>query len=448
LTTSVAIVTLGCAKNVVDTEVMLGLMKSAGYEITADYSKAEVIVVNTCGFIKSAKEESIDTILHLASYKKLGFCRKLIVIGCLGQKYPEDLAKEIPEIDTVLGTGDTHAIVEHLQNCLQGKKINAAAKPDYDLMFSRQSGNERILITPKHTAYLKIAEGCDNHCTYCAIPDLRGSYFSREIEQVLAEAESLVASGVKEIILIAQDSTRYGLDRYREKKLADLLSELNKIPQLKWLRLLYSYPDLLDEKILDSIKVNSKICHYLDIPLQHASNQILYRMNRQTTKERAINLIAKIRKILPNVALRTSFIVGFPGETENNFQEILDFMELIHFDWVGLFIYSQEDGTIAATMENQLPEEIKRERYNKALNLQQRIINEKHAGLIDKVFEVLVDGPSDLFPNMMMGRSYRNAPEIDGAVHFSGIASTGSFASVKILDYLGYDLTGNKLTPE
>ncbi|MEW6661171.1 MAG: 30S ribosomal protein S12 methylthiotransferase RimO [Bacillota bacterium] len=445
---SVAIVTLGCAKNVVDTELMLGLIKNAGYQIEEDYSKAEVIVINTCGFIKPAKEESIDTILQAAGYKKTGKCRKLIVTGCLGQKYPDELAAEVPEIDAVLGTGDAHAIVEHLHNCLQGKRIKAAGEPDYDLIFGRKKNHERILTTPKHTAYLKIAEGCDNRCSYCVIPDLRGSYYSREIERVLSEAESLVASGVKEIVLIAQDTTRYGLDRYKEKKLADLVAELTKIPQLQWLRLLYSYPDLVDDKILQSIKDHSKICHYLDIPLQHASNRILHRMNRRTTKERAINLISKIRKILPDVALRTSFIVGFPGETDRDFQELLDFMELIRFDWVGLFIYSQEEGTPAAQMEDQQPEELKRERYNSALDLQQRITNEIHFKLINKVFDILVEGPSDTFPNMMMGRSYRNAPEIDGVIHFTGSAVTGSFALVKILDSLGYDLTGIELTPQ
>lgn len=445
---NIAIVTLGCPKNVVDTEMMLGLIKNAGYNIIDDYSRAEVIVVNTCGFIKPAKEESIDTILRAADFKQKGKCRKLIVAGCLGQKYQKDLAAEIPEIDAVLGTGDVHAIVEHLHNCLQGRKINAAGQPDYDLIFGQQKNHPRVLTTQKHTAYLKIAEGCNNRCSYCVIPDLRGSYYSREMEQIIAEAESLVAAGTKEIILIAQDTTRYGLDRYNEKKLADLLFKLNEIPQLEWLRILYSYPDLLDEKILATIRDRSKICHYLDIPLQHASNRILHQMNRLTTKERAINTVSKIRKILPDVALRTSFIVGFPGETEQDFQELLDFMELVRFDWVGLFIYSQEEGTPAAQMRDQVPEALKQKRYNSALDLQQRITVEKHAEMRNKEFEILVEGPSDILPGMLMGRSYRNAPEIDGLIHFTGSAVTGSLTRVKIMDSLGYDLTGIELTAQ
>lgn len=430
---------LGCAKNQVDAEVMLGFLQQAGYTVTDKAEEAEVIIVNTCGFIDPAKEESIETILSLARQKETGQCLALIVTGCLVQRYQSELQEEIPEIDAFAGTGDFPSIVSIAEEALSGKKpVQVTDKPD----FIYDAGDPRSHV-PGKSVYVKIAEGCDNCCSYCVIPAVRGPFRSRSLESVCAEVESLLAKGYSEIILIAQDTTRYGEDLYGRLMLPELLGRLSALEGDFWLRLLYCYPTRFTDELLDVIAKEDKICNYIEMPLQHSSDRILRAMNRQGSREDILALLQKIRRKVPDVTLRTSFIVGFPGETEEDFADLLDFLTEVKFDRVGIFLYSQEDGTKAGAMPEQTEQEVKQERYDIAMRLQQKISLAKNQEWVGRELTVLLESISE-DAEFIVARSYRDAPEIDGVIYVqpkSGLA-LGTFVQVMITEALEYDLIG------
>lgn len=432
--------TLGCAKNEVDTKMMEGILNPEKYMITDDPTKAEIIFVNTCGFIDAAKEESIDTILELATLKERGNCKFLLLTGCLAQRYPEELQEEIPEVDGIMGPGYVGKINEFLEE-VAGDKIPSwteSYESDYVEGVRKQSGNI--------SEYIKISEGCNNRCTYCIIPYLRGNNKSRKIEDIVTEAEELVRSGTREIILIAQNTTDYGIDLYGEFKLAELLDRLEKIKDLKWIRVMYAYPDHFDEKLIASFKNNSKVLPYIDMPLQHGADNILRKMNRKTDKQGILNLVRQLRKKLPNLVLRSTFIVGFPGETEEDFQELLDFIRELQFDRVGAFTYSREEGTPAAEFENQVPEDVKKERLSRFMKVQQDISENKLEKRIGETLDVLIEEQLD--ENLYSGRSYMDAPEIDGVVYINPLRKNlniDSFIPVKITGSMEHDLVGDAL---
>jgi len=437
---TVGIISLGCAKNLVDTEVMLGILTESGYQITPEASEAQVLIVNTCGFISSAQEESINTILELAQYKVKGKCKALIVTGCLGQKYKDELARELPEVDAIIGTGQVAEINHVVDRVLTGgERVLEVSKPEF--IYSHEL--PRIRSTPGYSAYVKVADGCDNCCSYCVIPELRGNYRSRPMESIIMEVQSLAAQGVKEIMLIAQDTTRYGLDLYGKYKLVDLLEKLCEIEGVVWLRLLYCYPTHFTSELIDFMAGNNKVCKYLDIPLQHASDRLLTMMNRRGNKQQLVELINNLRSKMPGIVLRTSFIVGLPGETEEEYQELLDFMSKMEFDHVGIFTYSREEGTPAAEYPDQVPEEVKEDRYDRAMALQLTISQEKNQRLIGKRMLVLVEGEVPDEPGMFYGRSEGNAPDIDGKVYFTGTGfQPGDLVTVRITQGFDYDLLG------
>lgn len=414
---------------------MLGKVKEE-YEITNNPKDADVIIVNTCGFIEKAKQESINTILEMAEYKTKHKCKLLIATGCLTQRYGKDLTELMPEIDIMLGVNDYAKINQAIMSFInEDKKAIEVNYSDTNI-----NEGERILTTHKSTAYIRIAEGCNNFCTYCAIPKIRGKFRSRKIENILTEAKTLADSGVKELILIAQDTTNYGIDIYGQKKLHDLISELSKIEGIKWIRVMYCYPEAIEEDLLKEISQNSKVCNYMDLPIQHISNSILKRMGRKTTREDIINKIALIRKYMPDVILRTSLIVGFPGETEDDFNQLKDFIKEIKLDKVGVFTYSQEEGTPAALMDNQVDEEVKVKREQELMLLQKEISESINKDKIEKNYEVLIEGTYD---GMFTGRSYEMAPEVDGTVFVKGTdIMIGQLYNVKIEKALEYDLIG------
>jgi ribosomal protein S12 methylthiotransferase len=436
---NVAVVTLGCDKNTVDSEKMKGYLLQSGYELVSSVEDADFVVINTCGFIQDAKEESLNTILEYVKVKeKRGL--KIIVTGCLAQRYSEVLAKEIPEVDAVLGINYTEELPELLREISSGKKI---------LKSERKNENEndklakRVLETPAHYAYLKIAEGCDNCCSYCSIPLIKGRYRSRKMEDILQEAQYLVDNGVKELILIAQDVTYYGIDLYGELKLPKLLKELSKISSLKWIRLLYCYPANITDELINVIATESKICNYIDIPLQHASLDILKKMGRKQNPLEIKELIKNIRSRIPEITLRTTFIIGFPGETDKHFQELLAFIDDVKFDWAGFFRYSREEGTPAAMMKPLVSDEIVKERFNTIVSLQRSITKEKNAEQIAKVLPVVIEGKSDEFPDMYEARSYRNTPNVDGLIYVKGKnLAKGCWVHCKITGVQEYDLIG------
>lgn len=440
----VGIVSLGCPKNLVDSEVMLGLIKKTGYEITSREQEADVLVVNTCSFINDAKEESIKTIFDLAQNKVKGKCRVLLVAGCLAQRYPRELLKEIPEIDGLVGTGSLSGITGAIRQALEGDRALLVGKPGY----LHTADHPRILATPSYMAYLKIAEGCDNRCSYCTIPGVRGAYRSRKMEDIISEAVELTSRGVKELILVAQDTTRYGMDLYNNPALDDLLIRLDEVEGLVWLRLLYTYPAYFSERLIRTLSERNKLCRYLDIPLQHASDAVLKRMNRRGGREENARLVEKLRLAIPGVTLRTSFIVGFPGETEDDFQELLDFMSHVKFDRVGIFTYSREEGTAAAEMNGQVPEEIKLERRERAMGLQKKISMELNRRKIGETITVLVEGRGSGKFSAYTGRSEGDAPEIDGKVFFKSNLELkpGDFVRVLIKGASPYDLEGELVT--
>lgn len=445
----IGVVSLGCPKNLVDSETMLGLIHEENYEITNDPSEAEIIIVNTCGFIESAKEESINTILQMAEYKKSGSCKYIIVTGCLSQRYAEELFNELPEADAIAGVEVYDEIGSIIKRVMNGERFIMMERSKPDVIYtSKETFLPRILTTPSYTAYLKIAEGCDNCCSYCAIPKIRGPYRSKPMEQVLKEAKALADNGVKELIVVAQDTTRYGEDLPGGKLLlADLLKELNKIESLKWIRVMYCYPNNFTDELIETFASLDKVCKYVDLPLQHASNRLLASMNRYDTREEVETLLAKLRKRIPGIVIRTTFIVGFPGETDADFEELKEFVEQQRFENAGVFAYSQEEGTVAGAMPNQIPDEIKQERYHELMALQAQISEEIHKDTEGQTLEVLVEGIEEDGSGLHYGRSYREAPDIDGLVFIEnpGDIKPGCFVKVNILQGFTYESVGERI---
>ena len=445
----IGVVSLGCPKNLVDSETMLGLIHEENYEITNDPSEAEIIIVNTCGFIESAKEESINTILQMAEYKKSGSCKYIIVTGCLSQRYAEELFNELPEADAIAGVEVYDEIGSIIKRVMNGERFIMLERSKPDVIYtSKETFLPRILTTPSYTAYLKIAEGCDNCCSYCAIPKIRGPYRSKPMEQVLKEAKALADNGVKELIVVAQDTTRYGEDLPGGKLLlADLLKELNKIESLKWIRVMYCYPNNFTDELIETFASLDKVCKYVDLPLQHASNRLLASMNRYDTREEVETLLAKLRKCIPGIVIRTTFIVGFPGETDADFEELKEFVEQQRFENAGVFAYSQEEGTVAGAMPNQIPDEIKQERYHELMALQAQISEEIHKDTEGQTLEVLVEGIEEDGSGLHYGRSYREAPDIDGLVFIEnpGDIKPGCFVKVNILQGFTYESVGERI---
>lgn len=436
---NVLFISLGCDKNLVDSEVMIGLLTDKGYQMTDDETQADVIVINTCCFIHDAKEESIQTILEMAEYKKTGTLKALIVTGCLAQRYQEEIQEEIPEVDEVLGTTSYDKIVDAIQEALEGKSgvriedIDALPLPD----------TKRLVTTGGHFAYLKIAEGCDKHCTYCIIPKIRGNYRSVPMERLVKEARDLAEDGVKELILVAQETTIYGTDLYGEKSLHRLLRELCKIDGIRWIRILYCYPEEIDDSLIQVMKEEPKICHYLDLPIQHASTEILRRMGRRTSREDLEEIIGKLRREIPDIAIRTTLITGFPGETKKQHEELMDFVDQMEFDRLGVFTYSPEEGTPAAQMEDQIPEEVKEDRQAELMELQQEIAFDLAEDMIGREVLVMIEGKvAD--ENAYVGRTYKDAPNVDGLIFVNTDEElmSGDFARVKVTGAAEYDLIG------
>ena len=436
---NILFVSLGCDKNLVDTEVMLGLLASRGHQMVDSEEIADVIVINTCCFIHDAKEESIQTILEMAEYKKAGPCKALIVTGCLAQRYKQEIIDEIEEVDAVLGTTSYDKIVEAIDEALAGH--TSVEMTDIDALPLVES--KRLVTTGGHFAYLKIAEGCDKHCTYCIIPKIRGNFRSVPIERLLKEAEDLVAQGVKEIILVAQETTLYGKDLYGEKSLHKLLRELCKISGLRWIRILYCYPEEITDELIQVIKEEDKICNYLDLPIQHASDGILKRMGRRTSKEQLVEIIGKLRKEIPDIAIRTTLITGFPGETQEQHEELMEFVDEMEFDRLGVFTYSPEEDTPAAVMPDQIPEDVKEDRQAELMELQQEIAFDLAEEMIGREVLVMIEGKvAD--ENAYVGRTYKDAPNVDGLIFVESEEElmSGDFARVRITGALEYDLMG------
>ena len=430
---------LGCDKNLVDSEVMLGMLTSRGYEVTDDEAEADIIVINTCCFIHDAMEESIQNILEMAEYKKTGKARALIVAGCLAQRYRREILDEIPEVDEVLGTTAIDKIIEAVDHALEGKKevilsdLNALPLPD----------TGRVVSTGGHFAYLKIAEGCDKHCTYCIIPKLRGSYRSVPMERLLKEARHLAEQGVKELILVAQETTLYGTDLYGEKSLHRLVKELCGINGIRWIRILYCYPEEITDELIQVMKEEKKVCHYLDLPIQHANDEVLRRMGRRTTRQELTDIVAKLRKEIPDICLRTTLITGFPGETQEQHEELMDFIDEMEFDRLGVFTYSPEEGTPAEKMDGQVDQEIKEERRAELMELQQEVAFDRAEEMTGKEVLVMIEGRvAD--ENAYVGRTYKDAPNVDGLIFINTDEelASGDFVRAKVTGALDYDLIG------
>lgn len=437
-------ISLGCSKNLIDTEVMLGILQENNFELTNEPAEADVLIVNTCAFIQSAKEESINTILTMAGYKdiKQGKCQALIVAGCLGQRYKQELLDELPEADAIVGTGAWHRIMEAVEEALKGNRvvIDGENNTIYD------AACPRIPTTPAHTAYIKIAEGCNNRCAFCAIPLIRGKYRSRKIEDICTEARNLAAKGVKEIVLIAQDTTNYGHDIYGKPSLVELLKEIVKVDGIKWIRTLYSYPRFFSDELIDLIASEEKLVKYVDIPLQHANNTILRNMHRPDTKEQIEVLLKKLRERIPGVVVRSTFIVGFPGETDEQFEELYHFFEEQRFDHAGIFTYSQEEDTAAASMPDQIPQEVMEERYHQLKALQSKISQEINESLEGKELEVIIEGHTE--DGLPYGRSYRQADDVDDQVYIEGVEEEipeGTIVKVRILQGFTEDLVAERV---
>ncbi|MBR5236004.1 MAG: 30S ribosomal protein S12 methylthiotransferase RimO [Clostridia bacterium] len=440
---NIGIVSLGCAKNLVDTEVMLGILGQEGYQIVSNPEEADVLLVNTCAFIDSAKEESIRTILEMAAYKEER-CRLLIVCGCMAERYHDEILSELPEVDAVVGTGDYIKIAEVIKKAFEGEKVVL-----YGHMNDPLPEENRMLSTPGYMAYLKIADGCDNCCTYCIIPKLRGHYRSRPIEELVSEAEKLADGGVRELIVIAQDTSRYGIDLYGKSRLPELLKRLCAISGLHWVRVLYLYPEAITDELIEVFAKEEKLVRYMDIPFQHAHDAVLKRMGRHLTNEQLVTLIDKLRSQIPGIVLRTTVIAGFPGETEEQFETLLSFVESARFDRLGAFAYSQEEGTPAARLDGQLPEEVKKERAERILAVQSAIslaLQEEKTGT---VLEVLVEG-YDEDELMYFGRSAGDAPEVDNTIYFASEEELeiGDFVPVRILQAASYELIGQAVFEE
>lgn len=433
-------VSLGCDKNLVDTEMMLGLLNRDGYTFTDDEYEADVIVVNTCCFINDAKEESINTILDMAKRKEDANCKALIVTGCLAQRYKQEIVDEIPEVDGILGTSTYDEISNLLREALGGKEH---VQRFHDLDLLPETETERILTTGGHYAFLKIAEGCDKHCTYCIIPSLRGNYRSVPMERLVKEAESLAEKGVKELILVAQETTLYGMDLYGEKALPRLLKKLCRIPGIQWIRIEYCYPEEITDELIRTIKEERKICHYLDLPIQHASDNILKRMGRRTSKAQLVEIVEKLRREIPDIALRTTLISGFPGETEKDHEEVMKFVNEMEFERLGVFPYSAEEDTPAAGFQDQVPEEIKEERRDDIMELQQEISYDHSQSMIGRILDVMIEGKvAD--EAAYAGRTYMDGPGVDGMifVQTGEMLMSGDFARVRVTGATEYDLIG------
>ena len=436
---NILFISLGCDKNLVDSEVMLGLLDKKGYQIVDSEEDADIIVVNTCCFIHDAKEESIQTILEMAEYKKEGKLKALIVTGCLAQRYQQEIIDEIPEVDAVLGTTSYDHIVEAVEEALAGN--GHVVLEDVDALPDVKE--KRLVTTGGHYAYMKIAEGCDKHCTYCIIPKLRGNYRSVPMEKLLAEAKDLADQGVKELILVAQETTVYGKDLYGEKSLHKLLRELCKISGIQWIRILYCYPEEIYDELIQTIKEENKVCHYLDLPIQHASDAVLKRMGRRTSKAQLVEIIEKLRKEIPDISLRTTLITGFPGETQEQHEELKDFVDEMEFDRLGVFTYSPEEDTPAATMTEQIPEEVKEDRQAELMELQQAIAFDLAEDMVGREVLVMIEGKvAD--ENAYVGRTYKDAPNVDGLIFINTDEElmSGDFARVRVTGALEYDLIG------
>lgn len=433
---NVHIVTLGCSKNDVDSSMMYSLLDKNKYQMVNEPSQADILIVNTCGFIDAAKEESIDTILESVEYKNEGRCKKVLLSGCLAQRYPEELIKEIPEIDGIIGTGNIDYINELLDRSLAGDLF---VKTD-NLNSAYIEGIRKEVVNT--TEYVKISEGCNNNCSYCIIPSLRGKNRSRKIEDIYSEVEYLVSKGAREIILIAQNTTDYGIDLYSKYSLANLIKEISKIEDLKWIRVLYLYPDHFTKDLIEEFKNNEKLVNYVDMPLQHISDDVLKRMNRKTSKDHIIKTLKNLRQSVPDIVIRTTFIVGFPGENDDDFNQLVDFIEDIKFDKLGVFEYSKEEGTRAASLDEQIPNSIKEERKNEIMAIQSEISAEILSNNIGKRLEVLIEEQVD--EENYVGRTYMDSPEIDGVtyVHSNKDLDIGTFVQVDIVDSLDYDLVG------
>ena len=445
----VGFVSLGCSKNLVDTEMMIGLFKKNNYEIVNNPKEAEIIVINTCGFIESAKEEAINTILEMAEYKKEN-CKFLIVTGCLVERYKEDLIKSLPEVDLFVKFSEYNTIWEQIANVINHSQPN---NEELDFL-------NRVISTGTNFAYIRIAEGCNNFCTFCAIPYIRGRFKSRKIEDILEEAKNLAKEGYKELIIIAQDTTKYGTDIYGKPKLAELLHEISKIDGIEWIRFLYTYPETITDELIQEVKNNDKICKYFDIPMQHISDRILKKMNRKSTGKSIRNLITKLRKEIPGVVIRSTLMVGFPGETEEDFEELYEFVKWAKLDKLGCFAYSKEEGTVASRMENQVHPMTKKKRYNKIMALQQEISKENMKKHIGKTLKVLVENYTagneyinvqknseknsniNKFNYDCIGRTYMDVPDIDGVIYIKGKAKPSTFVNCKVTDFKEYDLMG------
>lgn len=436
-------VSLGCSKNLVDTEVMLGLIREKNIELVHDPADADILIVNTCAFIQSAKEESINTILDMAEYKKAekGHCKVLIIAGCLGQRYGQELLEELPEADGIIGTEAWDRIGEVIEETLRGNRV--VVKGDKPILYD--ASVPRIPTTPQYTAYVKIAEGCNNRCAFCAIPLIRGKYRSRSLEDVVQEVTALAGRGVREIVLIAQDTTQYGRDLYGEPKLAELLKKLCKVQGIKWIRTLYSYPRFFSDELIEVIANEEKLVKYVDIPLQHANDQVLKSMRRPDTKAQIVQLLQKIRQRIPGVVIRSTFIVGFPGETQEQYEELKDFIVEQRFDHVGIFTYSQEEDTPAAAMVGQIDEAVMQDRYHELKAIQSRISQEINESIEGQVLEVIVEGHTD--EGMSFGRCYRQADDVDDLVYIENdsVSRIGDIVRVRIMQGFTEDLVGERV---
>lgn len=432
-------ISLGCDKNLVDSEDMLGVLTRAGHEIVDDENEAEAIIINTCCFIHDAKEESVETILEMAEYKKAGTCKVLIVTGCMAQRYKQEIIEEIPEVDAVLGTTSYGEILKAVEEAVAGRHYQEYK--DIDYLVPEQG--KRVLTTGGHFAYLKIAEGCDKHCTYCIIPKLRGKFRSVPMERLLAQAQELAEQGVKELILVAQETTLYGKDLYGEKSLHRLLKELCKIKGIRWIRILYCYPEEIYDELIQTMKEEPKVCHYLDLPIQHASDAVLKRMGRRTTRKELTEKIQKLREEIPDIVLRTTLITGFPGETEEDHEALMEFVDEMEFDRLGVFTYSAEEDTPAASMEGQIPEEVKEERRDALMELQQEVSYDKGTERIGQELLVMIEGKVS-GESAYIARTYGDAPKVDGYifVQTGELLVTGDFARVRVTGAMEYDLIG------
>lgn len=435
----VGMISLGCPKNQVDGEVMLDKLKKSGFEIVQNIEDADIMIVNTCGFIEDAKTEAIETILEVAEYKKAGLVSAIVVTGCLAERYQEEILEEMPEVDAVIGIGANSDIVKVCQKAMMGVKTS-----NYPDKCYLPLDDERLVSTPPHWAYLKLSDGCDNRCSYCAIPGIRGKYRERKIENILAEANELASNGVKELILIAQDTTKYGYSIYGEYKLAQLLKELCKIDGIEWIRIFYCYPDRVTDELIDVIASEEKICSYIDIPLQHCNKDILKSMNRFGSYDELKDLLNKMKSKIPNLSLRTTFMVGFPGETEENFEELCKFVKDIKFDKMGCFAFSPEEDTPAYDFENQIDEDVKNKRAEVLMDIQYTITEEANKNRVGNIYKVIIDEKDG---EKYVGRSYLDSPEIDSGIIFNSKndLKVGTFVNVKITDFDGYDLLGEEI---